>query len=132
MPNGTGYLDPDDWRILDLALQDLDETIAAFAATHGATITRGNDTSLPYRAVTAGDQLQRTLRVAARFDFANPTYDISISALAQQGRDVFRKREVLAAGVADADLADAFARAAEPGWALVQTWTRDDLEPSLR
>lgn len=84
MPNSAGYLDPDDWRILDLALQDLDDVIAAFAA-----------------------------------------------ARAQQGRDVLRKSEVLAEAVADDELAPAFARVAEAGWARVRTWTRDDLEPAF-
>lgn len=80
--------------------------------------------------MTAGDALDRTLRVAARFDLANPSYDISIGVLAQQGRDVLRKSELLAEAVADDELAEAFARVAEAGWARVRTWTRDDLEPA--
>ena len=136
MPNGDDYLDPDDRLILDLPLRALDEALADFAEVHGASVTPGNEITMPRRDIRAGDPdvsssgaPERILRVVARFDFSNPRYDMWLIAFAHRGRDVFEKRRLLAGDVPDGLLAESFARLAEDGWREVATWSVDQLEP---
>ncbi len=134
MPNGSDHLDPDDRALLELPLRDLDPALADFATRHGATVGRGGQPGMPAREVTAGDAdvdsaaaPQRTLRVVARYDFANPTYDICIIGFAHRGRQAFDRRRLLAGAVADTELPATFGAVAEAAWAEAAAWTVADL-----
>ncbi|NJN50890.1 MAG: hypothetical protein HC809_03010 [Gammaproteobacteria bacterium] len=111
-------------------LLSVDPVLSSFASRNQLAITRNYHNS-PERSLRWGKPVERLIQIYLE-DEQHLTWNVWLCAFEDRPTGRFWKTEFMHRSIPMADLQPALPGVLDRGFAIVQSWTADDLEPAQR